>query len=366
MQMNTEHKIHYIDSRRLDQVADETIHLVVTSPPYPMIAMWDRMFVKMNPSIGKSLSSGDGMMAFHLMHKELSKTWKELYRVLVPGGIACINIGDATRNIQKNFRLYPNHAQILSDCVEIGFETLPEIVWRKPTNAPNKFLGSGTLPYAAYVTLEHEFILILRKPGRRSFKSQERKSIRWQSSFFWDERNTWFSDVWDLNGIKQKLNAKTIRKRSGAFPFEIPYRRINMYSSKLDIVFDPFLGTGTTMLAAIACCRNSIGFELEKGFRRLHTNEIPSKKLVNVLNTVIEKRLRSQADSLERYQLQHGSTPKYRCSNGFMVITRQEVQMSFERISRITKSGPGTRFNVDYEAFEPDQELAARLGSTVD
>lgn len=168
-----------------------------------------------------------------------------------------------------------------------------------------------------------------------------------------------------LDGTRQALNAKAIRRRSGAFPFEIPYRLINMYSSKLDIVLDPFLGTGTTTLAAIACCRNSIGCELEKGFRRQHMREITSKKLVNSLNLIVEKRLCSQADSLERYQHKHG-TPKYRCSNGYMVITRQEVQMSFERISQITMSAPGTSFNVEYEPFVPDPELSARLGTIVD
>ena len=129
-------------------------------------------------------------------------------------------------------------------------------------------MGSGMLPAGAYVTLEHEFILILRKGNKRNFVTEADKKRRKQSAFFWEERNLWFSDVWeDLKGTKQNNIAKEIRERSGAFPFELPYRIINMFSVKEDAILDPFLGTGTTMAAAMATGRNSIGVEIDKNFR---------------------------------------------------------------------------------------------------
>ena len=145
---------------------------------------------------------------------------------------------------------------------------LPDILWRKPTNAPNKFLGSGMLPAGAYVTYEHEYILIVRKGGPRKFSPAD-KARRRRSAFFWEERNVWFSDVWlDLVGTRQLLGNAGLddpdaRARSAAYPFELACRLIQMHSLIGDTVLDPFLGTGTTTAAAIASGRSSIGFELE-------------------------------------------------------------------------------------------------------
>ena len=142
----------------------------------------------------------------------LTRVWREVHRVLADGGIACINIGDATRTLGDRFALYPNHARILVRLVELGFVPLPVILWRKQTNAPNKFMGSGMLPPGAYVTLEHEYILIVRKGGKRGFLSEEGKGLRRESAFFWEERNRWFSDVWsDLKGTVQGLSDRKVR-----------------------------------------------------------------------------------------------------------------------------------------------------------
>lgn len=126
------------------------------------------------------------------MHQELDKVWKESFRVIKPGGFLCINIGDATRTINGKFTLYNNHSRITKACIDFGFVGLPNIIWRKQTNAPNKFMGSGMLPCGAYVTLEHEWILIFRKGDKRIFKSANEKLVRMKSSFFWEERNVWF------------------------------------------------------------------------------------------------------------------------------------------------------------------------------
>ena len=205
--METLHRFYYADARNMGVIPDSSVHLVVTSPPYPMISMWDQVFRSMNPAIATCLDEQDGFGAYDLMHVELSKVWGEVYRTLVPGGIACINIGDATRTIDKRYRLYPNHATVLSACATIGFDVLPGIIWRKPTNSPTKFMGSGMLPPSAYVTLEHERILVLRKPSPGVPPASDSRSRRQRSAYFWEERNKWFNDFWELNGARQALNA---------------------------------------------------------------------------------------------------------------------------------------------------------------
>ena len=134
------------------------------------MARLNAQFSQLNPEIEPLLAEGKGRQAFEQMHQEFDKTWTECYRTLKVGGIACINIGDATQKIGNNFQLFSNHTRILSHCVKLGFSPLPDIIWRKQSNAPNKFMGSGMLPPNAYVTQEHEYILILRKGGLRKFE----------------------------------------------------------------------------------------------------------------------------------------------------------------------------------------------------
>jgi DNA modification methylase len=144
---------------------------------------------------------------------------------------------------------------------------LPDVLWRKPSNAPNKFMGSGMLPAGAYVTYEHEYVLLFRRGDKRLFRTAEAKAARQRSAFFWEERNRWFSDLWsDLRGTRQAMGDKAARQRSAAFPFELPFRLINMYSLYGDTVLDPFVGTGTTMAAAAVAGRSSIGVELCESF----------------------------------------------------------------------------------------------------
>ena len=266
--MKTIHKIFFQDARMLKEIPSESVDLVVTSPPYPMIDMWDDMFGKQNPEIQKVLVRGDGRRAYELMHEILNSVWDELFRVLKDSRFACINIGDATRTVKDDFCLYPNHARILNYLLDIGFSALPDILWRKQTNAPNKFMGSGMLPAGAYVTLEHEYILIVRKGSKREFRTEDEKKNRRESALFWEERNSWYSDIWtDIKGTEQKLSNTTSRLRSAAFPFDLAYRLINMYSAKGDMILDPFLGTGTTIAAAMTSGRNSIGVEIDKSFQ---------------------------------------------------------------------------------------------------
>lgn len=153
--------IYYKSACNMGELADESINIVVTSPPYPMVEMWDDIFAMQNKAIACNLADNPSV-SFDLMHGILNNIWRECYRVLSEGGFLCINIGDATRTINGNFQLFNNHAKISLYCRGLGFTELPCVIWRKQTNAPNKFMGSGMLPCGAYVTLEHEYILIIK------------------------------------------------------------------------------------------------------------------------------------------------------------------------------------------------------------
>ena len=332
--MKTTHNILFKNSKKMGAIPSSSVHLVVTSPPYPMIEMWDDMFKRQSNKNATALKHQKGIEAFDWMHRELGPVWKQIHRILIDGGIACINIGDAVRTIDGDFRLYPNHSRILTAMLKIGFNALPLILWRKPTNAPNKFMGSGMLPAGAYVTLEHEYILILRKGSKREFISARTKQTRREGAFFWEERNRWFSDVWfGLIGTTQKMKNSAARLRSAAFPFELAYRLINMYSAKGDTVVDPFLGTGTTMAAAMASARNSIGFEIEPGFR----DQIFSIKdtVIDASNDRIHQRILNHLEFVRERSKEKG-TPKYLNRNyKFSVITRQEIELFFNPLDSI-------------------------------
>ena len=331
--LDTNHKILFQNSSQLDNLQSSSVDLVVTSPPYPMIEMWDGIMSNQNPQIKDSLKSNPAE-AFELMHIEIDKVWKHCYRVLKDGGYMCINIGDATRTINGEFQLYNNHARIVSYCSSIGFTNLPNIIWRKQTNAPNKFMGSGMLPCGAYVTLEHEWVLIFRKGGKRAYKYEADKELRKSSSFFWEERNVWFSDLWELKGVKQTISNSKTRERSASFPLAIPYRLINMYSQKYDTILDPFFGLGTTTIAAMLAERNSVGIEIDSLLRQsiiANLNSIEGE----VINRLIYDRFQSHLAFIKQRE-EAGKEVKYfneamQCK----VMTKQELDMTLHYLKTI-------------------------------
>jgi DNA modification methylase len=330
----------------MSEVESSSVDLVATSPPYPMIEMWDSIFSLLNPDIRIALDAGDGPLAFELMHEQLDSAWQEIFRALKPGGFACINIGDATRTMNKNFVLYPNHMRILKFAFDAGFSVLPCILWRKQTNAPNKFMGSGMLPAGAYVTLEHEYILILRKGRKRAFKSEQDKKRRRESAIFWEERNVWYSDVWfDIKGSRQTLNNKASGMRSGAYPFELVYRLINMYSVKNDLVLDPFLGTGTTTTAAIASGRNSVGYEIDSKLQNIISRSV--KSAPDYGNEYIFKRIQEHFDFLKS-RIEQKRPLKYLNQHyKFPVVTSQETELLFNSVNPLDQKNNGL-FEVTY------------------
>ncbi len=343
--MKTNHKIIFENSNNMKEVLSGSVNLVVTSPPYPMIEMWDEQFSTSNNEIGEALQKGEGMRAYSLMHEELNRVWKEADRVLMTGGIVCINIGDATRKLGDSFQLYANHSRITCYFEKMGYQVLPLIIWRKETNKPNKFMGSGMLPPNAYVTLEHEYILIFRKGKNRDFDSGAKQN-RQESTYFWEERNVWFSDIWkDLKGVSQKLNHEDLRERSAAYPFELAYRLINMYSIQGDTILDPFFGTGTTMLAAMCSGRNSIGYEIDRNFRKIIDYRLD--ELLNFSKEIVLERLKKHVDFVEKRLAEKGELKHKSSKYGFMVVTNQEKNISIPIMEKIEKVGEN-KFSVSY------------------
>lgn len=328
--MITEHRLFFKDARDMAEVPSGSVRLTVTSPPYPMIEMWDDLFCQMSPGVREALDAGDGRQAQELMHAGLDRVWQEVDRVTAPSGIVCINIGDATRALAGAFRMYNNHARVARFFLEAGYDQLPSVLWRKQSNKPNKFMGSGMLPPNAYVTLEHEHICIFRKGGPRAFSGGEAAARR-PGAYFWEERNLWFSDLWeDLKGVQQRL--ETARPRSAAYPFEIPYRLINMYSVPGDRVLDPFLGTGTTLFAAIVSGRSSVGYEIDVGLRPAIEARMPGMKEFN--KTLVSERL-ARHEAFMKARLQNGGNVYQSKEYGFPVVTSQETEIVIPRIKEI-------------------------------
>ncbi|MBN1981980.1 MAG: site-specific DNA-methyltransferase [Chitinivibrionales bacterium] len=334
--METTHQIYFKSSQELSEIPDDSVELIVTSPPYPMIEMWDELFFAMNPAIKRSFDERDFQTAFLFMHDELNKTWRECSRVLADGGIFCINIGDATRTLNKDFQLWSNHT-LINKCLifDLKLKPLPVILWRKSTNKPNKFMGSGMLPPNAYVTLEHEYVLIYRKGLKRELKDEGER--RYESAFFWEERNNWFSDVWfDIRGTKQQVNKEfdTLRQRSAAYPLELVRRLIAMFSVTDDTVLDPFWGTGTTSIAAMLLGRNSIGYELNSDFLQVYRDSLSQ---VEELSTVLNAhRLAAHREFIsQRKEAAKHTNDTYR----MQVITGQERKIVLYDVQCIEKKG---------------------------
>ena len=331
----TTHKVLTTNSNNLSEIDDKSIDLVVTSPPYPMIEMWDAIW---GSNIDDILKTGNGYKAFINMHNMLNDVWKECDRVLKDGGFVCINIGDATRTINNKFQLYPNHAKIIEFFSSIGYSVLPDIHWHKQSNAPNKFMGSGMYPAGAYVTYEHEYILIFRKGNKRTFQRQE-KYLRQKSAYFWEERNIWFSDLWNIKGTMQRMSgaSKIVRNRNASFPLEIPYRLINMYSIEGDTVLDPFFGLGTTGIASIISNRNSIGVEIDSGIAELALEAM--NVTPDYCNQYIESRLSRHIEFINSLPDDKKTKLYQNIPHGFDVKTRQETLIYIEKLKSIKRIG---------------------------
>jgi site-specific DNA-methyltransferase (adenine-specific) len=326
--MRTEHVLRVDDAANAPW-DDGVVDLVVTSPPYPMIEMWDELFATLDGSVERALEAGEGWAAFEAMHAQLDAVWDEVVRLLAPGGMVVVNVGDATRTLDGRFRRYPNHTRIARALQDRGLTPLPDVLWRKPTNRLTKFMGSGMLPPNAYVTLEHEYVLVFRKGGPRSFEPGAQR--RYESAYFWEERNDWFSDLWELSGAGQALDADESRARSGAFPLELPLRLIRMFSVYGDTVLDPFAGTGTTALAAMHAARDSLSCELDAGLVAGFDDRLGG------LPARSRRRCHERLDRHRAFVAERDEPPAYDAVHyDFPVVTRQERELRLYAVDEVS------------------------------
>lgn len=248
--MRTEHKIIIGDSRRMKEVPDSSIHLIITSPPY-----WQLKDYGSPAQIGFNDSYEDYI-------NNLNIVWKECHRVLHPGCRMIINIGDqfARSVYYGRYKVIPIRTEIVKFCETIGFDYMGAIIWQKVTTTHTTggatIMGSFPYPRSGILKLDYEFILILKKYGNPPKVSKRAKE---QSKLSQEEWNQYFTGHWNFPGEKQD-------KHLAMFPEELPRRLIKMFSFVGDTILDPFLGSGTTFLAAKNLNRNSIGYEINEGF----------------------------------------------------------------------------------------------------
>ena len=259
----TSHRLIQGDARDISYIQDNSIHLVVTSPPYWTLKKYNENEKQMGH-----------IEDYDLFLEELSKVWKEVFRVLVPGGRLVCVVGDICLSRKKSgrHRVVPLHADISVICRKIGFDNLNPIIWHKISNATyevnngTKFFGKPYEPNAI-IKNDIEFILMQRKPGGYRQPTKEQREM---SMIEKDDYNKWFQQFWNISGASTKLHP-------APFPFELAYRLVRMFSFWGDTVLDPFCGTGTTMLAAMESGRNSIGIEIDPDYFRYAANRLEEK-----------------------------------------------------------------------------------------
>jgi DNA modification methylase len=250
--LQTHHQLLLGDSRTIDSLPDTSVHLAVTSPPY-----WT---LKMYPDNEAQLGAVDGYDQFLY---ELDRVWRQVFRLLVPGGRLVVVVGDVClpRRTFGRHVVFPLHASIQERCRAIGFDNLAPIIWHKIANAKfevengSSFLGKPYEPNAV-IKNDIEYILFQRKPGGYRQPSLAARTLSVIPSA---SHQAWFQQIWTIGGA-------STRKHPAPYPLALAERLIRMFSFAGDTVFDPFMGTGTTNLAAKSWGRNSIGVEIEPAY----------------------------------------------------------------------------------------------------
>jgi len=261
----TRHRIILGDARRMDVLSDESVHLVITSPPYFDLIEY---------------AEGAGQLGhlheYETFLAEIDKVWKESFRLLIPGGRLCVVVGDVCRARRRfgKHEVIPLHADILVRCRQLGFEGLATIFWHKIANAATEVGGPGAAlgkPYEpnGVVKNDVEFILRFKKPGpyRKPTPLQRAGSMLPPKEYDAAMRQVWS----DIPGASRRGG------HPAPFPVALASRLIRMSSYVEDIVLDPFLGSGSTTLAAIDTNRNSVGYEIEESYwKAMRTRLTPS------------------------------------------------------------------------------------------
>lgn len=256
--MPTKHILINGDCRQMSLIPNESVHLIVTSPPYWQLKDYgNKNQIGFNDTYEQYINS-------------LNLVWQECYRILQSGCRLCINIGDqfARATYYGRYKVVSIHSEIIRFCETIGLDYMGSIIWQKPTTMHTtggaKVMGSYPYPRGGIVKIDYEHILLLKKQGREVPSKSEQRSA---SALTDEEWNTFFSSHWVFPGARQD-------RHIAVFPEELPRRLIKMFSFVGDIVCDPFMGSGTTALAAMNLQRNSIGYEINQDFRLFYKEKV--------------------------------------------------------------------------------------------
>ncbi len=280
--METTHRLVQGDSRELSFLKDESIHLVLTSPPY-----WNLKRYNEHPQQLGHIQDYEDFLS------ELERVWRHIFRILVPGGRLVCVVGDVcvARREYGRHLVFPLHADICVSCRRIGFDNLNPIVWHKIANASyevangSKFLGKPYEPNAI-IKNDMEFILMQRKPGGYRKPTENQRS---GSKIGKDEFDRWFQQIWNIPGASTK-------RHPAPFPLELAMRIVRMFSFVGDTVLDPFCGSGTSMVAALRTDRNSIGVEIDPEYCRMAARYLKaeSSDLFSTARLIFEKARREE------------------------------------------------------------------------
>jgi len=256
--MHTTHRVFIGDSRHMSRIEDKSVHLIITSPPY-----WQLKDYGMPGQIGFNDTYED-----YINH--LNLVWKECCRILHEGCRLCVNIGDqfARSVYYGRYKVIPIRDEIIRFCETIGFDFMGSVIWQKVTTCNTtggaSIMGSYPYPRNGIVKIDYEYILLFKKPGNAPVPDHEAKRKSEMSN---DEWNQYFNGHWYFTGAKQD-------KHVAMFPEELPKRLIKMFSFYGETICDPFLGSGTTSLAAAKTGRNSCGYEINTDFTKVIETKI--------------------------------------------------------------------------------------------
>ena len=254
----TEHKVIFGDSRNLNTIADKSVQLIITSPPY-----WQLKDYGNDQQIGFNDSYEDYI-------NNLNLVWSECNRVLSDGCKMCVNIGDqfARSKYYGRYKVIPIRTEIIRFCETLGMDYMGAIIWQKTTtmntSGGGAVMGSFPYPRNGILKMDYEFILIFKKQGKAPKPTKEQKENSAMTKEEWKE---YFSSHWYFGGVKQL-------EHIAMFPEELPKRLIKMFSFAEETVFDPFAGSGTTLLAARNLGRNSVGYEINGDFRQIISDKL--------------------------------------------------------------------------------------------
>jgi DNA modification methylase len=280
-QVPTSHSIYHGDAREMSGLDPQSVHLVLTSPPY-----WTLKEYRVSEGQLGHVVDYDQFL------QELDKVWKQCFQTLVPGGRLICVVGDVCLSRRENggrHTVVPLHSSIQEHCRKLGFDNLAPIIWHKISNAAYEVESGSTFlgkPYEPNSVIKNdiEFILMERKPG--GYRSPD-ISAKVLSVISAENHKKWFQQIW--SGV----TGASTKQHPAPYPLELAERLVRMFSFVGDTVLDPFMGTGTTTVAAAKWGRNSIGFEIDPHYYNLAQNRI-SEETSSLFSTATIRSARAE------------------------------------------------------------------------